>query len=79
MSEECAALQQEELAARVDLAESSCLERVRRLSATNVLRGFHAEVDRAAIRAGAQGDDRDPSATALARSGTPLPGNTCTV
>jgi len=49
-----ARLSNKELAARVDLAESSCLERVRRLSATNVLRGFHAEVDRAAIGLGLQ-------------------------
>ena len=34
-----------ELAARVGLAESSCLERVRRLVRTGVIRGFHAEVD----------------------------------
>lgn len=34
-----------ELAARVGLAPSSCLERVRRLTRTGVLRGAHAEVD----------------------------------
>jgi DNA-binding Lrp family transcriptional regulator len=38
-----------ELAAHVGLAPSSCLERVRRLQATGVLRGFHAEVDPAAV------------------------------
>lgn len=38
-----------ELAARVGLAPSSCLERVRRLRERGVLRGFRAEVDPAAI------------------------------
>jgi len=38
-----------ELAAMVGLAPSSCLERVRRLQAEGVLRGFHAEVDPAAV------------------------------
>lgn len=33
----------------VDLAPSSCLERVRRLVAGGVLRGFHADVDPAAL------------------------------
>jgi DNA-binding Lrp family transcriptional regulator len=37
------------LAAEVGLAPSSCLERVRRLRARGVLRGFHAEVDPAAL------------------------------
>ena len=44
-----ARLSNKELAARVGLAPSSCLERVRRLQATGVLRGFHAEVDPAAL------------------------------
>lgn len=34
-----------ELAARVDLAPSSCLERVRRLERTGIIRGYHARVD----------------------------------
>jgi DNA-binding Lrp family transcriptional regulator len=38
-----------ELAARVGVAPSTCLERVRRLVSRDVLRGFHAEVDLAAI------------------------------
>jgi DNA-binding Lrp family transcriptional regulator len=38
-----------ELAARVGVAPSTCLERVRRLVTRKVLRGFHAEVDLAAI------------------------------
>ena len=38
-----------ELAARVGIAPSTCLERVRRLVARRVLRGFHAEVDLPAI------------------------------
>lgn len=49
-----ARLSNKELAARVELAESSCLERVRRLSADQVLRGFHADVDRAALGMGLQ-------------------------
>lgn len=38
-----------ELAARVGLAPSTCLERVRRLRARGVIRGFHADVDPAAL------------------------------
>lgn len=34
-----------ELAVHAGLAESSCLERVRRLTRAGVIRGFHAEVD----------------------------------
>jgi len=55
-----AALQQEarlsnkELAARVDLAQSSCLERVRRLRRDGVLRGSHADVDPVALGIGLQ-------------------------
>jgi DNA-binding Lrp family transcriptional regulator len=40
-----ARLSNKELAARVSLAPSSCLERVRRLRSEGVLRGFHADVD----------------------------------
>jgi DNA-binding Lrp family transcriptional regulator len=40
-----ARLSNKELAARVRLAPSSCLERVRRLEGRGVFRGFHAEVD----------------------------------
>ena len=43
-----------ELAAGVGLAPSSCLERVRRLEARGVLRGYHAEVDAAALGVGLQ-------------------------
>jgi DNA-binding Lrp family transcriptional regulator len=39
-----ARLSNKELAARVNLSPSSCLERVRRLQAAKVFRGFHAEV-----------------------------------
>jgi len=39
-----ARLSNKELAARVDLAPSSCLERVRRLEREGVLRGYHADV-----------------------------------
>jgi len=40
-----ARLSNKELAARVELAPSSCLERVRRLHDAGVLRGHHADVD----------------------------------
>lgn len=40
-----ARLSNKELAARVGLAPSSCLERVRRLRESGALRGFHATVD----------------------------------
>ena len=49
-----ARLSNKELAAAVDLAPSSCLERVRRLQAEGVLRGYHAEVDPAALGIGIQ-------------------------
>jgi len=42
------------LAQRVGLAESSCLERVRKLVRTGVVRGFHAEVDFRALGMGLQ-------------------------
>ncbi len=44
-----ARLPNKELAARVGLAPSSCLERVRALRARGVLRGFHADVSPAAL------------------------------
>jgi len=43
-----------QLAARIDLAPSTCLERVRRLRSTGVLRGFHADVEPGALRIGMQ-------------------------
>jgi DNA-binding Lrp family transcriptional regulator len=49
-----ARLSNKELAARVGLAPSSCLERVRRLSRRGVLRGFHADVDPTALGVGLQ-------------------------
>lgn len=49
-----ARLSNKELAVRVHLAPSSCLERVRRLREEGVLRGFHAEVDPAALGIGLQ-------------------------
>ncbi len=49
-----ARLSNKELAARVKLAPSSCLERTRRLAASGVLRGFHADVDPAALGVGLQ-------------------------
>jgi DNA-binding Lrp family transcriptional regulator len=42
------------LAARVGIAASTCLARVRNLRATGVLRGVHAEVDLAAVGRGVQ-------------------------
>ncbi len=47
-------LSNKELAARVGLAPSSCLERVRKLRAAGVLTGFHATVDPAALGIGLQ-------------------------
>lgn len=44
-----ARLSNKELAARVGLAPSSCLERVRALRTRGVLRGFHADVSPAAL------------------------------
>jgi DNA-binding Lrp family transcriptional regulator len=38
-----------ELAARVGIASSTCFERVRRLHGQGVIRGYHAEVDMAAV------------------------------
>ena len=44
-----ARLSNKELAAHLKIAQSTCLERVRRLRGDGVLRGFHAEVDAKAI------------------------------
>ncbi len=44
-----ARLSNKELANRVQLSPSSCLERVRRLNSSGVFRGFHAEVDPEAL------------------------------
>jgi DNA-binding Lrp family transcriptional regulator len=44
-----ARISNKELAGLVGLAQSTCLERVRALRARDVLRGFHAEVDRATL------------------------------
>jgi DNA-binding Lrp family transcriptional regulator len=44
-----ARLSNKELAARIGLAPSSCLERVRNLQQSGVLRGFHADVDPRAV------------------------------
>lgn len=49
-----ARLTNKELAARVGLAPSSCLERVRRLRVAGVLRAFRAEVDPGALGIGLQ-------------------------
>ncbi len=40
-----ARLSNKELAARIGLAPSSCLERVRRLRASGALQGYHAKID----------------------------------
>jgi len=47
-------LSNKELAAKIDLAPSSCLERVRRLRAEGVIRGFHAEISPEALGIGIQ-------------------------
>jgi len=44
-----ARLSNKELAGRIGLAPSSCLERVRKLQQNGVLKGFHAEVDPRAL------------------------------
>jgi len=44
-----ARISNKDLAAQVGLAPSTCLERVRALRARGVLRGFHADVDHAAL------------------------------
>lgn len=49
-----ARLSNKELAARVRLAPSSCLERVRRLERAGLFRGFHADVDPRAFGVGLQ-------------------------
>ena len=49
-----ARLSNKELAARVSLAPSSCLERVRRLNEKGVIRGSHLEIDLAAFGIGLQ-------------------------
>lgn len=49
-----ARLSNKELAAAVGVAPSTCLERVRRLAADGVLRGYHADVDPRAIGVGLQ-------------------------
>ncbi|HKA90527.1 MAG TPA: Lrp/AsnC family transcriptional regulator [Haliangiales bacterium] len=47
-----ARLANKELAARIGMAPSSCLERVRTLTRAGVLRGSHADVDAAALGIG---------------------------
>ncbi|HZI09497.1 MAG TPA: Lrp/AsnC family transcriptional regulator [Myxococcus sp.] len=47
-------LSNKELAARVELAPSSCLERVKRLRQRGIIQGVHAEVDPAALGIGLQ-------------------------
>jgi DNA-binding Lrp family transcriptional regulator len=47
-----ARLPNKELAARVGIAQSTCIERVRRLWERKVLRGFHADVDHTALGIG---------------------------
>ena len=49
-----ARLSNKELAARIGLAPSTCLERVRRLERQGVFQGFHAEVAPAALGIGLQ-------------------------
>lgn len=49
-----ARMSNKELAARAGLAQSSCLERVRRLRMARVLTGYHADVDPDALGVGLQ-------------------------
>lgn len=49
-----ARLTNKELASQVGLSQSACLERVRRLSELDVIRGAHADVDPAAFGIGLQ-------------------------
>jgi len=49
-----ARLSNKELAGRIGLAPSSCLERVRRLHAEGVLQGYHAEIRADALGIGLQ-------------------------
>ena len=49
-----AGLSNKELASKVELAPSSCLERVRRLRKEGVLKGFHADVSPEALGIGLQ-------------------------
>jgi DNA-binding Lrp family transcriptional regulator len=49
-----AGLSNKELARKVNLAASSCLERVKKLRQAGVVRGFHAEVDPRALGIGIQ-------------------------
>jgi DNA-binding Lrp family transcriptional regulator len=52
--QENARLSNKEIAGRVGVAQSTCSERIRRLESSGVLRGFHAEVDPAALGIGLQ-------------------------
>lgn len=47
-------LSNKELAAKVGLAPSSCLARVRRLTQSGIVRGFHADIDPRALGMGLQ-------------------------
>ena len=47
-----ARISNKELAGRVGLAPSSCLQRVRRLGQAGVVRGYHADIDPAALGIG---------------------------
>ena len=49
-----ARLSNKELAAAIGLSPSTCLERVRKLVSTGVLKGFHAEVELSALGIGLQ-------------------------
>ncbi|WP_342670857.1 Lrp/AsnC family transcriptional regulator [Pseudonocardia acaciae] len=52
--QEDAGLTNKELAARLHVAQSTCLERIRRLTRRGILRGRHAEVDLRGIGRGTQ-------------------------
>ena len=49
-----ARLSNKEIAAKVGIAQSTCSERIRRLEASGVFRGFHADIDPAVVGLGLQ-------------------------
>ena len=65
-----ARISNKDLAERVGLAPSTCLERVRALRARGVLRGFHADVDRAPSDVGSRRSSPSGSAPTRGRTST---------
>jgi len=52
--QENARLSNKEIAASVGIAQSTCSERIRRLEAAGIFRGFHAEIDPGVLGVGLQ-------------------------